>query len=212
MIENDTAEDLSEKHCSSLFRRFRRCDRLDLGRLLAAEFWIAGRLLCENQPEWRHPWRGVVPIKSSKTLRRKSSRDPLSPEARSERMALVRSANTRPEKVVRRALTASGWRYRLHMRSVPGTPDIAIPSVKVAIFVHGCFWHRHPGCSRTRTPKTRVSFWENKFQANVQRDHRTLRRVRRAGWTPVIVWECVSERSENLRQVLRRVLGKHGRS
>ncbi|KQT83117.1 endonuclease [Aurantimonas sp. Leaf443] len=111
-------------------------------------------------------------------------------------MAKVRGKNTKPELVVRRALHALGLRFRLHRRDLPGRPDIVLPRHRLAIFVHGCFWHRHEGCRMASTPKTRRDFWEAKFEANVQRDRRNLETLQELGWRPEIVWECESRKAD----------------
>lgn len=110
--------------------------------------------------------------------------------ARRANMARIRSKNSQPELTVRRLLHSLGYRYRLHRRNLPGTPDICFPSRKKAVFVHGCFWHRHAGCRRSTTPKTRRSFWEEKFSKNVVRDRRNLTRLSELGWDVMVVWEC----------------------
>jgi len=116
--------------------------------------------------------------------------DRLTPEERSRNMSRIRSRDTRPEKQVRSLLHRLGYRFRLHRRDLPGTPDIVLPKHRTVIFVHGCFWHRHPGCRFAYTPKSRVKFWTEKFSANVDRDARTQEALERAGWTVVVVWEC----------------------
>jgi DNA mismatch endonuclease, patch repair protein len=93
-------------------------------------------------------------------------------EARSRNMARIRARDTQPELRVRRALHAAGFRFRLHRRGLPGTPDIVLPRFRTVIFVHGCFWHRHPGCRMASVPKTRSGFWDAKFTANVEREIR----------------------------------------
>ncbi len=133
--------------------------------------------------------------------------DPLTKRERSARMALVKGKNTRPELVVRRAVWRLGFRYRLHAANVLGKPDIVLPRLRSVIFVHGCFWHRHPGCSRTRVPRTRVSFWTSKFAGNVARDRRVRSRLSRGGWRSLVIWECVSEHRSLLERRLRRFLG-----
>ena len=105
-------------------------------------------------------------------------------------MRSVGQRNTKPEMVVRRRLHALGYRFRLHRKDLPGTPDIVLPSRKMVIFVHGCFWHRHKGCGKASTPKTRVDFWSEKFERNVSRDERKESELRAAGWRVVTVWEC----------------------
>lgn len=109
---------------------------------------------------------------------------------RSEVMGRVRHKDTRPELLVRRALHAAGHRFRLHARDLPGRPDIVFRGDRIAMFVHGCFWHRHAGCPHTRTPKTRVDFWEDKFAGNVARDAAAAAALDAAGWTVMTVWEC----------------------
>ena len=105
-------------------------------------------------------------------------------------MARIGSADTSPELAVRRLLHRLGYRFRLHRRSLPGTPDICFPGRKKAIFVHGCFWHRHEGCPRTTTPATRTSFWNDKFRKNVERDRASLKALRELGWSVMVVWQC----------------------
>jgi DNA mismatch endonuclease, patch repair protein len=109
---------------------------------------------------------------------------------RSALMARVRGKNSKPETVVRGLAHALGYRFRLHRRNLPGTPDLVFPRLHKAIFVHGCFWHRHPKCTRTTTPKTRAAFWAAKFADNVRRDSRIQRQLKAAGWDLLIVWEC----------------------
>ena len=118
--------------------------------------------------------------------------------ARRANMASVRSKDTKPELVVRRLLHSLGYRYRLHRRDLPGTPDICFPARKKAIFVHGCFWHRHEGCIRTTMPKTRTSFWEEKFDRNVVRDRANLTNLGGLGWKVMVVWECETTDVETL--------------
>jgi DNA mismatch endonuclease (patch repair protein) len=117
---------------------------------------------------------------------------------RSAQMALVRSRDTKPELRTRRVFHAAGLRYRLHPRDVAGRPDLVFPTRRLAVFVHGCFWHRHLGCALTRTPKSRVDFWERKFAENVARDIRVRQHLEAAGWTALVVWECETARSSHL--------------
>jgi DNA mismatch endonuclease (patch repair protein) len=116
----------------------------------------------------------------------------VSPE-RSALMARVRSKNTSPEMEVRRALHRAGLRFRLHKKGLPGRPDVVLPSRKAAVFVHGCFWHRHPGCARTRTPKTRREWWQAKFASNVARDKKAHSALGKLGWKVFVIWECQTE-------------------
>ena len=108
---------------------------------------------------------------------------------RSALMARVKQKNTNPEMKVRKFLHSQGFRFLLHDRNLPGSPDIVLPSRRIAIFVHGCFWHRH-GCRATTTPKTRKDFWVKKFAANQARDERNEEALRLVGWQPITVWEC----------------------
>jgi DNA mismatch endonuclease (patch repair protein) len=121
-------------------------------------------------------------------------------------MALVRSKDTKPELVVRRLTHRLGYRFRLHRRDLPGHPDLVFPSRRKVIFVHGCFWHRHPGCKATRVPKTRVEFWQRKFEDNVRRDAAAQEALAEAGWKVLVVWECevrdVAELEDRLREFL----------
>lgn len=116
--------------------------------------------------------------------------DTLSPAERSERMARIRNRDTGPERALRRLLTGLGYRYRLQYGKVPGRPDVAFPGRLKVIWVHGCFWHRHPGCKNARLPKSRLDFWLPKLEGNRQRDLANQAEVRRMGWECLIVWEC----------------------
>ena len=127
-------------------------------------------------------------------------------------MARIRSQDTQPEVTVRRLLYSLGYRYRLHRRDLPGSPDICFPSRKKVIFVHGCFWHRHDGCARTTTPKTRTSYWEEKFRKNVVRDRRNLLDLAELGWDAMVVWECEIRDLERLAAQLARFLDGNARS
>jgi DNA mismatch endonuclease (patch repair protein) len=115
--------------------------------------------------------------------------DTVSPNIRSRIMAAVKSRDTKPELEVRRALHAAGFRYRLHRRDLPGRPDIALPRFKIAVFVHGCFWHGHK-CARGRPPASNKVFWSKKIGANADRDRRNLKALRSAGWKAFVIWTC----------------------
>jgi DNA mismatch endonuclease (patch repair protein) len=134
-------------------------------------------------------------------------RDPLTKRQRSRQMALVKSKDTGPELAVRRLVWRLGYRYRLHCGDVPGRPDIVFKALRKAVFVHGCFWHRHKGCSRTRTPKSRVLFWRGKFEENMTRDRSTRARLSRAGWKVLVIWECMTQEPGVLEARLRSFLG-----
>jgi DNA mismatch endonuclease, patch repair protein len=115
--------------------------------------------------------------------------DTVDPETRSRMMSGIRSSNTNPEKVVRKALHARGFRYRLNRRDLPGTPDIVFVRYRAVVFVHGCFWHGH-NCAFFRVPKTRPEFWAKKISGNRARDYKNQMELARAGWRICIVWEC----------------------
>lgn len=116
--------------------------------------------------------------------------DIVSPTARSAMMSGIKGKNSRPELALRRQLFAAGYRFRLHRRDLPGSPDIVLPKYGAVIFVHGCFWHRHSGCTKAATPSTNVTFWSAKFTANVDRDVAAIARLKSLGWRVAIVWEC----------------------
>lgn len=133
--------------------------------------------------------------------------DRLTPEARSRLMSHVKGKDTTPEMVVRRLVHGMGYRYRLHGRNLPGKPDLVFASRKKIVLVHGCFWHRHQGCSKASTPKTRMDFWQAKFDRNVARDVKTLRDLSDLGWEVLTVWECQTKAAEVLRERLATFLG-----
>lgn len=116
--------------------------------------------------------------------------DRISRAHRSWNMSRIRAKDTVPELLVRSALHRLGYRFRLHKNDLPGRPDIVLPRWKVAIFVHGCFWHRHPNCKYAYTPQSKVGFWNRKFAQNVTRDRRKLRALKASGWKVVVLWEC----------------------
>lgn len=130
--------------------------------------------------------------------------------ARSARMALVRSRDTKPEIRVRKALHASGLRYRLHDRRLPGAPDLVFPGRRIALFVHGCFWHRHPGCAAARMPKSRQDFWRPKLSGNVERDARKCAELEAMGWSVMIVWECETRKPHLLTELAERIRAIRG--
>lgn len=109
--------------------------------------------------------------------------------ARSAIMSRVRSKNTTPEIAVRKALHRAGFRFRLHRSDLPGNPDVVLPRHRLALFVHGCFWHRH-GCKKTTMPATNTEFWSEKFSRTMERDQRSLTELEQIGWTTTIIWEC----------------------
>jgi DNA mismatch endonuclease (patch repair protein) len=135
--------------------------------------------------------------------------DIITPRERSALMARIRGRDTGPERLVRRLLHGLGYRFRLHARDLPGRPDITLRSRRVAILVHGCFWHRH-ACGLAYSPKTRPEFWRAKFEQNVKRDQTVRAALKRAGWRVIVVWECQLERPQRLASRLTRLLGPAG--
>lgn len=129
--------------------------------------------------------------------------------ARSAQMSLVRARDTKPEMVVRRTLHRAGLRYRLHSKELPGKPDLVFPSRRIALFVHGCFWHRHPdpSCRMARLPKTRREFWLPKLEGNRRRDLKNLLQLRQMGWQPMVIWECQISNTAWLSSVVDQIRG-----
>lgn len=132
--------------------------------------------------------------------------DTLDPRQRSARMGLVRGKDSKPELFVRRLVHGLGYRYRLHRRDLPGTPDLVFPGRGKVIFVHGCFWHRHAGCALARLPKSRGEFWLPKLEGNAERDARNARALRRLGWGVMTIWECQLRGTARLTNTIRRFL------
>jgi DNA mismatch endonuclease (patch repair protein) len=132
--------------------------------------------------------------------------DSLTIQERSALMARVRRRDTSPERAVRTTLHAMGLRFRLHRRDLPGTPDIVLPKYATVILVHGCFWHRHSGCKKTTTPKSRRQFWAQKFRENIARDRSVCRQLASLGWSVVTVWECQTGDPSRLATVLSKKL------
>lgn len=116
--------------------------------------------------------------------------DTISAERRSWNMSRITGRNTKPEILLRSLLHRAGFRFRLHAKDLKGRPDIVLPKYRMAIFVHGCFWHRHAGCRNATIPATRIEFWTAKFDGNVERDSRNAAALEEAGWTVITVWEC----------------------
>ncbi len=132
--------------------------------------------------------------------------DTLTPAARSALMAKIRSKDTKAEIAVRSCLHRLGYRFRLHDRRLPGSPDIVLPRLRTVIFVHGCFWHRHNNCKFAYTPKTRPEFWTEKFEKNKARDKLVRDSLRKLGWRVEIIWECETESQERLVRKLERIM------
>lgn len=126
--------------------------------------------------------------------------------SRSEIMRRVPRKHTTPELAVRRQLFSMGKRYRLHATHLPGSPDIVLSGIRLAIFVHGCFWHRHQNCRKCTSPKTREEFWRDKFQANIERDRRNIEALHALGWRTAVIWECETRDTTNLSARLERLV------
>ena len=105
-------------------------------------------------------------------------------------MASIRSRDTTPELILRRALHAKGLRYRLHVKALPGSPDVCFPKWRTVLLVHGCFWHRHEGCRNANTPRSNASYWADKFKRNIERDRQNIDALVEQGWRVGVVWEC----------------------
>jgi DNA mismatch endonuclease (patch repair protein) len=134
--------------------------------------------------------------------------DKLDSERRSRNMAAIRSKDMRPELAVRRLLHRMGFRFRLHRKDLPGTPDIVLISKRIAIFVHGCFWHQHKtkGCLDGRKPKSNTAYWNAKLERNIRRDRDNLEALRILGWRVLVVWECETRDLNSLQEKLIRFI------
>lgn len=130
--------------------------------------------------------------------------DKVTPAQRSSMMAAVKNKNTQPEIIVRKRVFAAGFRYRLHVRKRSSTPDLILPRYRVAVFVHGCFWHGHD-CPKGKLPATNRKFWRNKISKNIERDNRAVKDLHSDGWKVVTVWSCqIEDGIENLLALLKR--------
>ena len=125
-------------------------------------------------------------------------------ERRSRNMSAIKSKNTKPEIKVRKVLHSMGYRFRLHSKDLPGSPDIVLPKFKTVIFVHGCFWHRHENCKYASTPKTRQEFWNKKFKENINRDNLNQANLSLKGWKIIIIWEC--QLKGDIKKLIRELL------
>ena len=134
--------------------------------------------------------------------------DTLTPEHRSWVMSRIRSKDTKPEMIVRSWLHRNGYRFRLHVKTLPGHPDIVLPKYRTLIEVRGCFWHRHEGCATATTPKSNKAYWNAKFRRNVARDRRHEVEWDNLGWNTIIVWECglIPSEREKTFQTIRKFL------
>lgn len=132
--------------------------------------------------------------------------DVVDKQTRSRMMAGIGGKNTKPELVLRRALHARGFRYRLHVKQLPGRPDLLLAKYRAVVFVHGCFWHRHTGCRYATTPATRTEFWQAKFSANIARDDVVRIKLRHAGWRVATVWECGLKKPDRVKAVVSQLV------
>lgn len=128
--------------------------------------------------------------------------DTLTPSKRSAVMAAVKSTDTAPELFVRRLLHKMGFRFRIHRKDLPGKPDIVLPRHKKIIFVHGCFWHGHAGCSKLRMPASNTDYWVNKIRGNVDRNSKHIKQLTEAGWIVLVIWECELESTARVEKIL----------
>ena len=129
--------------------------------------------------------------------------DIFSPEKRSEIMRRVRSDETWPEQILRKALFSRGWRYRKNVKKLHGKPDLVFAKAKVVVFVHGCFWHQHEGCKAADRPKSRQDYWQKKLERNIARDLEIQERLKKEGWHVIVIWEC--ELRRDVRAMVERV-------
>lgn len=132
--------------------------------------------------------------------------DIYSPTERSERMSKIKAKNTKPEIIVRRLVHAMGYRYRLHLRTLPGKPDLVFAKKKKVIFVHGCFWHSHDGCKKARMPKSNIDYWSSKIANNKNRDKTNESLLEKIGYKVFVVWECQIKNEDNMKKVLNEFL------
>ena len=132
--------------------------------------------------------------------------DRLTVKERSWNMSRIKSENTGPEKRVRSLLHSLGFRFRLHRRDLPGTPDIVLPKYSTVVFVHGCFWHQHPGCKAACQPASRTDYWTPKLARNAQRDKENQIALKALGWNVVVVWECELKDTDTLVEKLKTVI------
>ena len=131
--------------------------------------------------------------------------DFMTPKQRSKAMSKVRGYNTKPEKLVRSHLHRQGFRFRINSPNLPGKPDIVLKKYNAIIFVHGCFWHNHKGCKKSKLPDTRNEFWKNKIAGTVMRDQRNISDLTNQGWRIAVVWECGTKKKDDLENIIRKL-------
>jgi len=132
--------------------------------------------------------------------------DVFSPEMRSKIMSRIRSKDTHPEIMVRKILHRMGYRFRLHVDNLAGTPDIVLPRHRKVIFVHGCVWHGHPGCNKSKRPSSRKDFWNKKINKNIERDRKAIEELSSSGWKVLTIWECQTRKKKELEDILKNFL------
>jgi len=134
--------------------------------------------------------------------------DTISSEHRSWNMSRIKNRDTKPELIVRSLLHHKGYRFRLHRKDLPGKPDIVLPRFKKIILVHGCYWHRHEGCKLAYNPKSRVSFWQNKFNQNIKRDKIVRKELSQMGWQVYVIWECETKKIDLLEERINQIFSE----
>jgi DNA mismatch endonuclease (patch repair protein) len=153
---------------------------------------------------------GILHVSPTETyVKAKLMTDIVNRETRSRMMAGIRGKDTKPEMLVRRYLHATGLRFRLHDRTLPGSPDLVLPRYRSVVFVHGCFWHRHAGCKYTTSPSSRTEFWQGKFDANVARDKRNQQALVCTGWNVLVIWECETRSDELVDEIFWKIVAPH---
>jgi DNA mismatch endonuclease, patch repair protein len=125
------------------------------------------------------------------------------PETRSYNMSQIQAKDTKPEIIVRKFLHANGFRYRLHVKDLPGKPDLVLPKYNTVIFVHGCFWHVHEGCKYFKLPETNNEFWKEKLYGNKMRDEKHIRVLKDLGWNVIVVWECELKPEKKVKTLIK---------
>ena len=132
------------------------------------------------------------------------------PETRSYNMSQISGKDTKPEMIVRKFLHANGFRYRLHVKELPGKPDLVLPKYNTVIFVHGCFWHAHEGCKYFNIPQSRTEWWSEKLYGNKERDEKNIENLKESGWKVIVVWECElkSDKKKTLVKLIENLISR----
>ena len=134
--------------------------------------------------------------------------DTVTKEQRSRNMSLIRSKETKPEVFVRSVLHRLGFRFRKNVKTLPGKPDIVLPKYKTVIFIHGCFWHQHPGCKRSTIPKSNIDYWIPKLKGNVKRDKEHRKNLEESGWKVAVIWECEAKKADELIEKIKTIFAE----